>query len=259
MVLQHPSNQPNHPTHHKFNIWWRLYKNRKPHLRRGLGLLPNLFTLGNAFFGFCSIVFTSEGDLIAGAYFIFFGALMDALDGRIARITGATSNFGLELDSLSDAVTFCLAPAFLIYQWELRYLEIFGVIACAFYLSMGLLRLARFNLTHTIQSTFFTGIPTPIGGCLLATLLFNAPNLPNIAPRPITLFFIIFLLGILMISPIRFPTFKHIKKKTFILVALVFFAFTVTMGFTNVLLFSFLLYFFIPIEEYIRHKISPSH
>jgi Phosphatidylserine synthase len=124
-------------------------------LRNGIRFLPFLFTLGNAFFGFCSIVLAFEGELIDSAYCIFLGAMMDALDGRIARFMKVESALGLELDSLCDAISFCLAPAFLAYVWHLRWLGASGIVIGAFFLLAGLFRLARFNLLHDEQGTFF--------------------------------------------------------------------------------------------------------
>ena len=82
-------------------------------LKKRLTFLPHLFTLGNAFFGFCSLVAAASGEIKVAAHFILLGALMDALDGRVARLMGVESGLGVQMDSLSDAVSFCVAPAFL--------------------------------------------------------------------------------------------------------------------------------------------------
>ncbi len=210
---------------------------------RQMRLVPNLFTLGNAFFGFSSIILAANGDLFAAAYLILLGALMDALDGRIARYVGATSDFGMQLDSLCDAISFCLAPAVLVYWWQLKKFGFIGALICALFLLAGLLRLARFNLIHDQQSISFTGVPTTIAGCFLATVILNAHTA---LLRPVTVGLIgvvVICLAALMVSSIAFPAFKKLTKKTYKLSALMLVAFTIIMGFIKVLFCLFLLYF----------------
>jgi len=95
--------------------FWVTRRRSKMVFARGVSIIPHLFTLGNAFFGFISIIFASQGLFVAASHFILMGALMDALDGRIARLLQAESPIGVELDSLCDAITFCLSPAILMY------------------------------------------------------------------------------------------------------------------------------------------------
>lgn len=226
--------------------------------RRNVALLPNLFTLGNAFFGFCSIVFSAQGDLVAAAYFILLGALMDMLDGRIARMLGVSSDLGLQLDSLCDAISFCLAPAFLMYTWELKYAGFLGFLSCSLFLVSGIFRLARFNITSGEQSVFFLGIPTTIAGCFLATMLINAQEIAFTPPQTLGLILIVTVLSYLMISTVPFPTFKHLKKRWAILATLFIGAFIISMGFIKVLMLIFLSYFLLAFMHLTKRIIKKS-
>lgn len=223
-------------------------------IRHSLRFLPNVFTLSNALFGFCSITFAAYGDMIAAAYFILLGALMDALDGRIARFARVTSELGLQLDSLCDGISFCLAPAVLVYLWQLRHVWGLGFAACALFLLAGLLRLAKFNLTHAQQSIQFCGVPTTIAGCFLATLVLNSKAIV-FRPVPITLLLgLVILLAFLMISSIPFPAFKQVSKGAVTIAILSFSAFIIAMGLVKMLLALFVLYFLFAIEELFRNK-----
>jgi CDP-diacylglycerol---serine O-phosphatidyltransferase len=182
---------------------------RRRRLRRSLRLLPNIFTLGNAFAGFCAIIFAAHNNPQAAAYCIFLGASLDMLDGRIARFTNNTSMLGMQLDSLADAITFCLAPAFMMYSLGIEQVVIVYFFSCAFYLLAGLFRLARFNITSQTQSHYFLGLPTTLAGCCLATIVLIFP-LQN---HDLAYLWIVLGLGYLMISRWRFPTFKQASKR----------------------------------------------
>ncbi|MFA5306214.1 MAG: CDP-diacylglycerol--serine O-phosphatidyltransferase [Candidatus Babeliales bacterium] len=223
---------------------------------QSLRVLPNLFTIGNALCGFGSIVCAGCENFKAAAMCVLAGAVMDSLDGRIARYTNFTSNLGLQLDSLSDAVTFCLAPALLAYTWQLNHFGWVGFVACGAFLAAGLLRLARFNLTQAQQTSFFTGTPTPIAGCFIATVLLST-NAPLLSPAAHTSLLVLMpLLAILMISSIPFPTFKKTSRRTFLraTIGLLIFAFIV--GATKALLITLAVYFIFAIEEYIRTRLG---
>lgn len=246
-------------------VWSKKLHHRRPRLsfylhrfrmHRGIEVLPNVFTLGNAFFGFCSVVSTAHGDLVAGAYFILVGALMDGLDGRIARFAGVTSNLGMQLDSLCDAISFCLAPAFLMYAWQLHNLGPVGLVGASLFLLMGLLRLARFNITHDQQTIYFLGLPTTIAGCFLATIFLNIQTQSYSLGHAGLFFCLTLTLALLMISTIHFPTFKHLHKKQYSYLFVTFAAFTVIMGLLKVLLGLFLFHFFITIVEHVRSKLK---
>ncbi len=142
---------------------------RRRGLQRGIIILPSAFTLANLFFGVYALVAASRGDLIWAAWFIVFAAVLDMLDGRIARFTRTGSNFGAELDSLVDAISFGVAPGFIAYQiyfhdsawgWVLSFLYITAVVT----------RLARFNVEQGGEAKrYFHGLPSPTAGMLLAT------------------------------------------------------------------------------------------
>ncbi len=117
--------------------------------RRGIYLLPSLFTVGNMFCGYACIVYAMRGDLTVAAPFIGIAFVLDALDGRIARLTGTTSAFGVELDSLADVISFGIAPAVLTFAWGLGELGRVGWAAGFIYLSAAAMRLARFNIQTT--------------------------------------------------------------------------------------------------------------
>src|SRR5215468_8247415 len=115
-------------------------------LRRGVSLLPSLFTMGNMFCGYACIVYSMRGDFETAAPFIGIAVVLDMLDGRIARLTGTASEFGVQLDSLADAISFGVAPAFLAVAWGLEPLGRLGLSAGFIYVSAAALRLARFNI-----------------------------------------------------------------------------------------------------------------
>ena len=216
-------------------------------LKRKFRFLPHLFTLGNAFFGFSSLILVFEGELVAAAYCIFLGALMDALDGRVARFMGVESELGVQLDSLCDAISFCLAPAFLVYVWILKQLGIVGVIVGALFLLAGLLRLARFNLIHAKQTIFFLGLPTTVAGCFLTTVLLNSKLLVYNSQFIFFVALLVVILSWLMISSVRFPSFKQklfrAKKNYHIFIFIFIFAIIAIMRFKMMLLLLFLAYF----------------
>ena len=222
-------------------------------MQKSLSCLPHLFTLGNAFFGFNSIIFASTGDLFAAAYCILLGALMDALDGRVARLIGVASDFGVQLDSLADAISFCLAPAIMCYFWQLKTFGILGIVASSIFLLAGLMRLAKFNITHEAQTTFFSGVPTTIAGCFLAIFLLNSAWIEQQGWLLIFVLILVLTLSFLMVSTVRFPTFKrksfHLNKNWYIAIFIVLFAIIAVMQLQKVLLLIFLfqkiLFFFL--------------
>jgi len=181
---------------------------RRAFVKKGISALPHLFTLGNAFFAFLSIVLASRGEFIPAAYCILFGALMDALDGRVARFMKLTSELGVHLDSLCDALSFCLAPAFLVYNWHLKRLGFIGVVIAAFYVCFGVLRLARFALIHEKQTLFFLGLPTTVAGCFIVTVLLNVKMIRWKLWTIEILGVLVVVLAFLMVSSLPFPTFK---------------------------------------------------
>lgn len=180
-------------------------------------LIPFVFTFANALFGFFSIIKTLEGDFISAAWFIVAAVIMDGLDGAAARYFNTVGELGGELDSLCDAISFCLAPTVLLYSW---YLHDFGhawlfLSGAGFYLCAGLFRLARFNVIDKDQSAFYFGLPTTIAAFFLVQFIFYAewfaqgPYKAVVSPK--VMVGIIAFVGLLMISSLRFPVFKKAR------------------------------------------------
>ncbi len=149
-------------------------KKRKPIPRI---VIPSFFTLMNLFCGFLSIIMVAEGSLIFGAWLIIIAGLFDALDGFMARLANATSEFGIELDSISDVVSFGVAPGFLIYSFVLHELAIIGIILSALPPVCGAIRLARFNVDSKYGDyNFYKGLPIPVQAAMLAGFFLTFTN-----------------------------------------------------------------------------------
>ncbi len=148
-------------------------------VRGGIYLLPSFFSLTNLFFGFMSILFTFHGKYRTAALWIIFAAIMDGLDGIVARATHTPSDFGLELDSLADAVSFGLSTSVLLYFWGLKLVGVPGVFFSFIFLTAGVLRLARYNVRTRIQPDRrrYQGLTVPSGAMFMASLVyfFRAP------------------------------------------------------------------------------------
>ncbi|SFK33894.1 CDP-diacylglycerol--serine O-phosphatidyltransferase [Nitrosomonas aestuarii] len=140
--------------------------------RRGIYLLPNLFTTAALFAGFYAIVQAMNDNFEHAAVAIFIAMVLDGLDGRVARITHTQSEFGAEYDSMSDMVSFGVAPALIMYEWALKELGQWGWIAAFIYCACAALRLARFNTNiNVIDKRFFQGLPSPAAAALIAGLV----------------------------------------------------------------------------------------
>jgi CDP-diacylglycerol---serine O-phosphatidyltransferase len=195
--------------------------------RRGIYLLPSLFTLGNMGLGFYSMTRTLSQDFIPAATAILLGQVLDIFDGRVARWTHTTSAFGVELDSLADFLSFCVAPAFLMYELVLRDVRPWGLPVALLFVACGAMRLARFNLKAQSgegKSSHFIGLPTPASGGMLAifALVYTALEMEKpmrslkVVADQMPLFYkfvpaIMFVLAILMVSNVRYSTFKNIN------------------------------------------------
>jgi CDP-diacylglycerol--serine O-phosphatidyltransferase len=144
--------------------------NIRPSIGGAVYILPNLLTTGNLFFGFFSIIKAMQGDFLWASAAILLASIFDVLDGRVARLTRGSSEFGVQYDSLCDLVSFGLAPAFLMYQYALHGLGRFGWSLCFIFLACGALRLARFNVQSSIgkANDDFTGLPIPIPAGVIA-------------------------------------------------------------------------------------------
>ena len=180
--------------------------------RRARAGIPHAITLLNAVLGLMAINLALEGSFVLSAKLIMLAALVDGCDGRVARAMGLASGFGLELDSLCDAVSFCLAPAVLLYSWRLHGLGLAGTVATAIYMCAGLLRLAKFNITSDRQGSFFSGLPTPLAaivlaGCVTGEAWLSVSRLGFLThARPLSM--VVIVLAFLMVSKVRFPAFK---------------------------------------------------
>jgi CDP-diacylglycerol--serine O-phosphatidyltransferase len=140
-------------------------------------VVPSFFTLMNLFCGFLSIIFVHDGNLTTGAWLIVLAGMFDALDGFMARLTNSTSEFGVELDSISDVVSFGVAPGFLIYNFALFELEIVGILLSALAPICGAIRLARFNVESKIKElSYFRGLPTPSYAIMLVAFYLTFRN-----------------------------------------------------------------------------------
>ncbi len=177
--------------------------------RRTIAAIPTIFTIGNIFCGFYSIISVQHGNYDLAAKLIGWAAVFDILDGRIARLTKTTSEMGLQLDSLADVISFCLAPAILINAWAFSQFQPLGWIVSFIYIICGAMRLARFNVMGPGHKDF-VGMPTPAAGGMVASLV-HFYALPE-AVQDQMIFVIFGLVGglaFLMISKIRYIGFKN--------------------------------------------------
>lgn len=175
--------------------------------RRGIYLLPNLFTTTGLFAGFYSIISSINEQFEVAAIAIIIAMFMDGLDGPIARLTNTQTNFGLQYDSLADMVSFGLAPALLCYQWVLFEMNKLGWLAVFFYAASTALRLARFNVQSTNEDKqFFQGLPSPASAVLIASVVWCVEiyGYADNSGVTVLLFPMTVLAGVLMVSNIRF-------------------------------------------------------
>jgi len=188
---------------------------RRLGFRRGTYLLPSLFTFGNILLGFFALVRGFRQEFEIAAVLIYLAALLDGLDGRIARLTHTESAFGKELDSLADVVAFGAAPAFLAYMWGLSRLGRLGWLIPVFFLLCAAIRLARFNVqTRAVDSRYFVGLPAPAAAGTVAAVLFFFPDgqEPGSALL-ITMSATLVVVAGLMVSTFRFRSFKEFDLK----------------------------------------------
>lgn len=217
-----------------------------PRLRRGIYLLPSLFTVANIFFGFLSVISATRGQMERAAILILIANVADILDGRIARLTGSTSGFGEIYDSIADVVSFGLAPALLAYQWGLWQVPRAGIAVAFLFLVAGSIRLARFSSTpHDTHS--FVGLPIPAGSSAIALLVLLRPApVQHAAFIPVVAGFV-FCVAVLMVSNLPYASFKDINLRrqwpatTLFIIALAFSLITLTPHVLSVLLAIYIL------------------
>jgi CDP-diacylglycerol--serine O-phosphatidyltransferase len=174
-------------------------------------ILPNLFTASSIFVGVISIVEASKGHFILASWLILLALVFDGLDGRIARMTNTTSQFGVEFDSLADIISFGIAPAMLLYFFTGYNFGRFGILVSALYVIFGAIRLARFNIsTAKTDPNVFIGLPIPTAAIFVAMwiLLFNKYTLEHYS---IILLFLALGVAVLMVSNFRYPSFKKVQ------------------------------------------------
>ena len=198
---------------HDFQTERMVLKNRVR--RRGIYLLPNLFTTAALFAGFYAIVQAMNVNFDYAAIAIFVAMVLDGLDGRVARMTHTQSAFGAEYDSLSDMVCFGAAPALVMYEWVLRDLGKLGWIAAFVYVAGAALRLARFNtLLEVADKRWFTGLPSPSAAALVAGFVWVIDDL-GYDPEPLRwwAWFVTVFAGLTMVSNFKYWSFKAFNLK----------------------------------------------
>lgn len=206
----------------------KLPRRPRPHvwrfrLRRAMFVLPNLFTLASIFCGFYAMVLVSDNpgaeQFYQATLAVFLGVFFDMADGRVARMTRTQSDFGVQMDSLADVITFGITPAMLVYRWILWQLGFLGVLIAFTYTACGAIRLARFNVlaahsdsTSSLHKKFFIGLPIPVGALVLISFIMHQQTLyqePMIEPQAMVM--LLFFIAYLMISRIRYRTFKDVS------------------------------------------------
>ena len=181
-------------------------------VRRGVYILPNLFTTASLFTGFLAMLLAVQGNIEGSALAILFSALMDGLDGKVARLTNTASEFGIQYDSLADLVAFGVAPAFTSWMWVLEGYGKLGIGVAFLYVACTALRLARFNVcVTTVSKKFFVGLPCPAAGCAVAMFILFSSYLPSWleARTPFLGLVVTFVMALLMVSRVRYFSFKE--------------------------------------------------
>jgi CDP-diacylglycerol---serine O-phosphatidyltransferase len=220
--------------------------------RRGIYLLPNLFTTAALFAGFYAIIAAMRGDFENAAVAIFLAMVLDSLDGRIARLTNTTSKFGAEFDSLADMVSFGVAPALVVFSWALGGLGKFGWSTAFIYVACAALRLARFNTQiDTADKNYFTGLASPAAAAILASTVWVCHDLGWLGKElPVELSVLVGILtaavGFLMIANFPYYSFKgidlHGRVPFVVMIAVVLVFGLITLDPPSILLAGFLIY-----------------
>jgi CDP-diacylglycerol--serine O-phosphatidyltransferase len=189
-------------------------------LSKAMFVLPNLFTISSIFCGFYAIVLASSmrgpAALYQATQAIFFAVFFDMADGRVARMTRTQSEFGVQLDSLADVISFGVAPAVIVYSWALRSLGLGGVVVAFIYIACGAIRLARFNVlaarSQNQSGNYFIGLPIPLAAGVLASLVMvHQRTAAPLGARATHILWLTLVLSYLMISNVRYRTFKNVK------------------------------------------------
>src|SRR5437773_10317045 len=195
---------------------------RPPSMRRVVVVVPSMFTLFNLFFGIWSMVLASRGEFYRASWYIFFAGILDALDGRVARLSNTGSRFGAELDSLVDVISFGVAPALLIYFLDFASAGRFAWILSFIYVTAVALRLARFNVLSAGKPStgWFTGLPSPSAGMTLAVYYpfsqteWYRASIAYLDLQHQGLVVLTLLLALLMVSNVKYPKFPPIGLRS---------------------------------------------
>ena len=188
---------------------------QKNSVKRRLKYVPNAITVGNMFFGFLAIIKTMQNDFIAASWLILLAAVLDALDGKVARFTGNQSKFGIEFDSFSDIVSFGVAPSILVYKIYFFELGTIGVFLSFLPVFAGAARLARFNLQTSLTSTkkMFRGLPIPVSAVTILSFVIFSNQIWDEITHKKYLILIVVLLSFLMVSSIKYDALPAISFK----------------------------------------------
>jgi CDP-diacylglycerol--serine O-phosphatidyltransferase len=196
-----------HPKGSRRRRWQELRERRS----KGIFLLPSLLTTGNLFCGFFALLLTVESRYAEAALAIYVAMLMDLLDGRVARLMRATSQFGVEFDSLADVVSFCVAPAFLIHSFALSQLGRPAWFGAFLFVICGALRLARFNVhTGTTDRRYFTGLSTPAAAGVITSTVVLLSRDDLARWELLTIAVGTYVVALLMVSTFRYWSFKEV-------------------------------------------------
>ncbi len=200
--------------------------NQKPKV---IYILPNMLTAISLFLGILSVIASAKGEFENAAFYIFISLIFDGLDGRVARMTGTTSKFGVEFDSLADLVAFGVAPAMLIYNLIGHSFGKFGILVAGLFVVFGAIRLARFNvMTSDTEPNVFIGLPIPAAAVFMGCLSLVYVGHQDLKDYMALFLIISILVSILMVSNIRFVSFKKINfnksdfMKTFVTILALF-------------------------------------
>ena len=215
-------------------------------MRKGIYILPNLFTTGNIFCGFWAMISVFQERYFYAAIAILLASVFDVLDGKVARLSGAGSKFGIQYDSLADLVSFGVAPALLAFSWALRPYGRFGWLAAFLFVICGALRLARFNVQSSSgEVKYFKGLPIPVAASTVAlTILLYLRLIETGWTKDIIILIMIWVLSFLMVSNIRYFSFKEFnlaKRKPFRILLFVVLSLIVIVMEPVIVLFCFIL------------------
>jgi CDP-diacylglycerol--serine O-phosphatidyltransferase len=190
----------------------RRREDRQGRFKRGVFLLPSMFTVANLFCGYACVVYSTQGDFDTAALFIGIAMVLDTLDGFVARLTKSSTAFGVQLDSLADVVSFGLAPALLAFMWGLWPLKRLGWAAGFIYVTAAAMRLARFNI-QTAAATdkrYFVGMPSPAAASVIASTVYLYPYGLQEREAAFPALAMVIVPALLMVSTIRFRSIKAI-------------------------------------------------